>query len=187
MPVQVACVRGRCSAHKCCRCEVKSARQSCDEPFRIRDFNLDHPQIGIASTPLTNFHRKFVRFINILDRSAHKDSVPAALRHALEQFRRAIATCYYNRDRSGIALALREHGGEAAERFGKAPDRCHLQMRGEPALHLSAAARVAGEAGERDSRAHEGPGSAADFVAVGIHQSGLRDQHPLAAADPSTF
>src|SRR5688572_9701681 len=43
---------------------------------------------------------------------------------------------------------------------------------------------VAGEAGQRDVRAHESPGAAPDLVAFGVDQVRFGDEHAAPAADP---
>ena len=48
-------------------------------------------------------------------------------------------------------------------------------------------APIAGEAGQRDVRAHEGAGAARRFLAVGIDQPRLGDEHPPPAADPAAL
>src|SRR5690348_6304768 len=46
---------------------------------------------------------------------------------------------------------------------------------------------VAGQAGQRDVRAHEGAGAAADFLALGVDQMRFGDEHAPFAADPAAF
>ena len=46
---------------------------------------------------------------------------------------------------------------------------------------------IAGEAGQRDVRAHEGAGAARAFLALGIDHPRFGDEHPAPAADPAPF
>jgi hypothetical protein len=87
-----------------------------------------------------------------------------------------------HRDRSGGRIAFGEHCAEPAFVLGA----CGSKPRPAPSGASRPSRRtIAVEAAQRDVRAHEGAGAARAFLAVGIDEPRLADEHPPLAARPS--
>src|SRR5689334_7566911 len=85
--------------------------------------------------------------------------------------------------RSPLAMTVAKPPAASTARISPATSR----WAGRRASTGSLGRAIAGEAGQRDVRAHEGTGAAADLLAVGVDQVRFGDEHPALAADPAAF